>query len=337
MTLEPVDIETIANSLVPSFNSQYDNNEEFSIFTTLRYDPLIYSDNSVPLLDAIDENPLNASLFFLFNYHLEKLQRSGEFFSFKNINGLTESVLLRHLTNALQSKDRLTPHRIRITINREGEVDLTIGQISIDDPIITVFPKPNAPIPPVDWSSNELQKNDNESPITIQSSSLSVATIPYTLPYVVYVYPEFITPIPQTSFKTTIRDLHNKARAYFSIPAPGHPPKGKYTNTQDVLLKTGTKSNTSYLETSICSVFFHRLLTHPTNGSQSWAWVTPPLASGCQDGATRRWILDSFSGSKIDNKNECEVKEGYVGDLKDGEIIMVVNALRGIRLGIVKL
>lgn len=318
-----LDAEEIGGRLAPVIARHFENPPHFNLFTTLRFHPGLYPmDSPVPMLDAIDAIPLPQCMFFLLQYHLEKLQRSAKYFDFPSGSLSMENIILG-LTECLQDKDRLISYRIRVVLNKYGDLTFTPAELPVDNHLVTCVPQTNFDLQNV----GPIRGIENGVNLTLAPNMLPLSTDPLTEPWIIHVSPEAVIPNQFTSFKTTNRELHNHHRGLLGLPLPGHAPDAPsaYSNPQDVLLYTNTHH---VLETTIASIAVHRLIIHPTNGTRQWGWLTPPLSSGCQDAAVRRWLLDSgaVEESMID-----------VRSLKEGEIIMVFNAVSGIRLGQIKL
>lgn len=125
--------------------------------------------------------------------------------------------------------------------------------------------------------------------------------------YDVYVDPEPTMISPFTSFKTTNRAHYNAARQRM---LPGLNPHGY----EEVLLHN-TKNEVT--EGSITNVAFLR----------KDKWVTPLLPSGCLCGVTRHYLIkqDIITEGKI-----------LLSDVKDGEHILLFNAIIGVAKGIIR-
>lgn len=318
-------MEEIANRLLPSFEEHFKEPSHFNLFTTLRYHPGLYPmESHTPLLDAIDEIPLPESMFFLLEYHIEKLLRSAEYFEF-NSHYVTKEDILLGLTDCLNGKDRLLSHRIRIVLNKYGDltfspVKLPPDNLLVTDAIQTNFDIQNiGPIAPIHLNGS--------SKLSLLPNMLPISTDPLTDPWIIHLAPNPIIPNQFTSFKTTHREIHNHFRDLFNLPIPGKPSlkEREFTNPEDVLLYTSTNQ---VLETTIASIAVHRLIINPINGSREWGWLTPPLSIGCQDGSVRKWLIENG-----------EIREGMVElkSIKNGEIIMVFNAVSGIRYGQIRM
>lgn len=125
-----------------------------------------------------------------------------------------------------------------------------------------------------------------------------------------YLDTEPTTPSPFTSFKTTIRDQYNAARERFNI-VPG--------DQREVLL---FDSNGVVLEGTITSVAFWRKFKDPMTNETFFTWFTPKLSTGCMDGVIREHLLDTG-----------EILQGVIrkDELQDGEVVLLMNGLMGIK------
>lgn len=286
-------LESVADEISQSYLTKpFSEDSSFSIFTTLRYDPFTYT-GELDLFDALNATPLHHSFFFLLSYHVDKLRRAGEYFEFPTGN-LTTSVLLEHLTNALETADRLLAHRVKIIVSQDG-----------------VYGIEHAPLP----ESNTLTTDVPDYHQFQKAPTDHTSTLPGYLQtwtgWILYLDHEQSQPSTFTSFKTTKRDVYNMARSRLNI-VPG--------DRREVLLQD---NNNNVLEGSITSVAFWRQQKDPLSGDVSFRWVTPNLASGCMDGVIRKWLID---------KNH--IIEGVVSvkDLQDGEYVLLMNGLMGIKV-----
>ncbi|KAG0689449.1 hypothetical protein C6P40_004985 [Pichia californica] len=279
---------------IPNNNNNNNNNDDdsFTIFTTLRYDPSTYN-GPLNLIDAINSIPLDASFFYLLQEHIDKIQRAGEYFEFPTKN-LTISNLLNHLTNSLLLSNKLNSYRIKISISKSG-------LYSIDHSVLPKSHILTINVPQYD----EFQK------IPLNSISSIPAYLQDWEGWNLYLDKVQSQPTPFTSFKTSIRDTYNNARLRFNI-IPG--------DNREVLLQD---NNNNVLEGSISSVAFWRQLKDPFNKQLSFKWVTPNLASGCMDGVIRKHLLKSGL-----------IVEGIipVKELQDGEYVLLMNGLMGVKV-----
>lgn len=87
----------------------------------------------------------------------------------------------------------------------------------------------------------------------------------------------------------------------------------------DVLLYTPDLLLT---ETTIRNIALRRL-----SDSGSHVWLTPPLSTGCLSGVMRRYLLEQ---GKIVEARDGELSKK---DVKQGDVVLVFNAVEGVRLG----
>lgn len=64
-------------------------------------------------------------------------------------------------------------------------------------------------------------------------------------------------------------------------------------------------------------------------------WVTPAEGTGCLTGVMRRWLIDS--GKVVVDAEDARRKVLWKEKIKDGEMVLVFNAVEGCRLAVVKL
>lgn len=290
------ELENISNKIFKKYfehNYSFSNDDSFQIFTTLRYDPLTYNNETINLLEAINSDLLDKSFFFQLQGHVDKLRRSGDFFGFPTKN-LSIDILLFHLSKALSSIDKLIAHRIKISIDKNGNY-------SID----------YAPLPQTHILSTKVPNYDEFQKIPENSTVLIPRYLQEWKGWLIYLDKQQSQPTPFTSFKTTKREVYNNARARFNI-IPG--------DNREVLLQD---NNNNILEGSITSVAFWRQVKNPLTNEISFKWVTPNLANGCMDGVIRKWLIDNGS-----------IVEGIipVNELQDGEYVLLLNGLMGVKV-----
>ncbi|KAH3663598.1 hypothetical protein OGAPHI_004999 [Ogataea philodendri] len=104
-------------------------NKEFQVLSTVRYDPLLYS-GKLPLGEALTHTPLDKSLFFLFKYHVERLNRSIDYFKIPSPK-VTEAGLLSRLSEALQDKPKNQTYKLRVLIDKTGNTEVQAIPISV--------------------------------------------------------------------------------------------------------------------------------------------------------------------------------------------------------------
>ncbi|QPG75948.1 hypothetical protein FOA43_003334 [Brettanomyces nanus] len=244
---------------------------DFSLLTTMRYDPSLYR-GDLPLLDAIYQEPLDESFFFLIENHIRRINIARDFFEITDMGELTKKILLQHVTEAMKGLglDKVSPYKVRILVDKQGQIHLDL-------------------VGPIDIPLN---------------TSLDCAT---TFTAYLDTKPTVISPF--TSFKTTYRKAYNNAKAR-TVP--------ENTINTDVILYNTAGSIT---ESSFCNVALQRSVKNPLTGQETMRWVTPPLSVGCIEGTFRKYLMDK----EILYEAAVSVKS-----LKNGEVILLFNAVRGI-------
>lgn len=150
------------------------DSQDFEILSTIRYDPLLTDSVDSDIFEPTSEN---SKLFFLFDEHLHRLNFTLSYFEFGfEIN--RDDLLIR-LNQVIADLDKSNSYRIRVTVNKEGEVNITAQTTSQRYNLFDGF--------------NNLEN--------------------YTSPlWNVYIDTEPIPISPFTSFKTTKRDRYTEAR-----------------------------------------------------------------------------------------------------------------------------
>ena len=115
---------------------------------------------------------------------------------------------------------------------------------------------------------------------------------------------------PFTATKTTYRNHYAAARARFGLPDAGGPADVVLWNTKGMIT-----------ETSVRSVAFFR----------RGRWITPHESTGCLPGVTRRWLLEQ---GRVVADDQGLLSRGNV---QEGELVLVFNAVEGCRIAITRL
>jgi len=266
----------VVDSIVTKYLSKsYDwENADFDLLTTMRYDPSLYN-GKLELLDAIFEEPVDKSFFYLIDNHVRRINLGMKFFSFQDVGLLTREILLKHITEAMKQSDvdKLLPCKVRVLVDKTGQVKIDFRG-------------------PVDFPLNM----NFRTPVT----------------FTAYLDKEPTLVNPFTSFKTTNRTAYEtaKERTLSGITSK--------SSKLDVILYN-TAGNVT--ESTFCNVAFQRDVENQLTGEHSIKWVTPPLVSGCIEGTTRKYLMDN----KLLYEQAIPVKS-----LRDGEEILLFNAVRGI-------
>lgn len=264
------------------------SNENFQIFSTIRFDPLIYKGSPDDIPRAIDMIPLDESFFFLLDEHVGRLKRAGNYFGFP-VKSLNKNILLHHLSLALQNANKSIANRVRVFISNDGEYQIDFAPLPSSHQLSTEIP---------DYS--QIQKGNDSIPQYLRDWT----------GWEIYLDKETSTQSPFTSFKTTRRDTFNKARERFNI-IPG--------DNREVLM---IDNNDNVTEGTISSVAFWRQIKDSKTGEVIYKWITPHLGLGCMDSVVRKMLLDNG-----------QIIQGIVPTrhLKDGEYVLLMNALMGIK------
>lgn len=186
-------------SVVSQIEEQYINTEfntediEFEILSTIRYDPLLTDSVDTDIFEPTSDN---SKLFFLFDEHLHRLNFSLAYFKFEF--EVTRDELLLKLNEAISELDKSNSYRLRLTINKEGEVR------------ITAQPTPQ-------------RYNLFDGFNTLENYSSPLWTI--------YIDTEPIPISPFTSFKTTKRDRYTESRERMLPPSANAPQEVLLYNT----------------------------------------------------------------------------------------------------------
>jgi 4-amino-4-deoxychorismate lyase len=279
---------------------------EFQLFTTLRYDPLL-----IPLAsntEAWDRDLPSGSPFYMLPYHRDRMLQAAEHFGWnvaasriRGPVGLT--YLLEELSKVIDTKSA-EPLRVKALLDPDGNVKVESTPLQVLLSPHTLFPARLPPPPP--RSESEVGPNRlTGGPL----KSRDVQGYPeMDEPWVVVLDPGRTNPSPQTTYKTTSRDMYTEARDRADIKT--------FNEKKEVLLVSNRDQE--IMEGSLTSVYFWR----------DGRWTTPPVSSGGQRGTTRRWALE---------KGLCVEGAIKADSLIDGEECWISNGARGFIWGCVKL
>lgn len=147
---------------------------DFRLLTTIRYDPSLYK-GRLQLIDAVFENPLDSSFFYLLDNHIRRLNLERDFFEFNQVDLISKDTLLTHITKAMVEDeiDMLSPYKVRVLVSSDSKVQIDFKG-------------------PIDFNVN----NTFDTPISFDAYLDSQPTI--------------ISPF--TSFKTTRRNAYEDAK-----------------------------------------------------------------------------------------------------------------------------
>lgn len=98
---------------------------DFEIISTIRYDPLLIDlDTFTKILNDMNNEIDNSSLFFLFDEHYHRICFSLQFFKW-NFR-LTRAQFLKKLNESLAPLNKSNSYRIKVTISKRGEVKIIV-------------------------------------------------------------------------------------------------------------------------------------------------------------------------------------------------------------------
>lgn len=241
---DPKRLEAFAPA-IEQIQKQYINPEfnykdiDFEILSTIRYDPLL-TDSVDP--NIFEPNSDNSKLFFLFDEHFYRLKFTLAYFEFGF--EISRDELLFKLNEVIADLDKSNSYRLRLTINKQGEVKITAH-----------------------IAAQRYNLFDGFNTLENYTSKI----------WNLYIDSEPITISPFTSFKTTRRDRYNEARSRALDPNTDEPQEvllyntanqiteGSITNVafKTIDLKTGEEQwiTPPLASGCLCGVVRHLLLT----------------------------------------------------------------------------
>lgn len=204
---------TIAQIEDQYINSEFEIDDiNFEILSTIRYDPL--------LTDSVDPNIFeptsdNSKLFFLFDEHFHRLNFTLDFFKFGF--EIERDELLLKLNEVISGLDKSNSYRIRLTVNKEGDVKIT-----------------------AQLTPQRYNLFDGFNTLENYSSPL----------WNIYIDTEPIPISPFTSFKTTKRDRYTEARERMLKPNVEAPQEVLLYNTANQVTE-GSITNLAFKTTDL--------------------------------------------------------------------------------------
>lgn len=276
--------------------------DNFQLFTSLRYDPTLLSDDQSKYCAW---NSKQQSPFYMLDYHRDRMLRAATYWRWEKAVAAIEGPeglerLEAFLTEKTKPQSADKPMRLKVLLSQEGELGLESSHVPPITPA-NLFPQG---LPAPDSSGSE--SADTQTPPGQPQISP---------PYDIYIDDHLTRRSGYTHYKTTKREMYDQARQRAGL---------KPTDaTKEVLIVEGASG--SIMEGSLTTPYFWR----------GGRWVTPPVSekfsseigSGGQDGTTRRWALES------DLAVEEEVK---ARDVADGEAVWLSNGVRGFVFGRVR-
>ncbi|KAI1081146.1 aminotransferase [Whalleya microplaca] len=273
--------------------------EDFSIFTSIRYDPSLLNIPSEGFLNiGWNQRP---SPFYMLDFHRDRMLRAASYWGWTAaIEAISGESGLENLQSFLQSVVRHVtdgPHRIKMTLTQDGTLDHEISS----------FPETRL---------NNLFPDFLPKPTVEESAHVGEGKkIPFRDPvYELLLDSQITTKSEFTHHKTTKRAMYNDARDRCQV---------RPADKKEVLV---VNEDGHIMEGTISTPYFWR----------AGKWVTPPVpkrfdtsqGSGGNDGTTRRWALE---------RNITTEQVVLANSLIDGEECWISNGLRGFICGKVKL
>lgn len=232
--------------------------DEFSLFTSLRYDPQISEVRSKGLTQA-GWNFENESPFYMLDYHRDRMLRAATHWKWQPaIDALTGDQGLENLSQIAQAvvgSSLGSPLRIRILVTHEGRIECEKYNVP-EKPLEDLFP---TRLPPPD-STRKQGDPKRDQRYTLLVDGIETQRSEYT------------------HFKTTQRAMYDSARRRANISP---------TDAKEILIIH--QDSGSVMEGSTTTPYFWRngkWVTPPVAPKFSWA-----DGSGGQDGTSRRWAL----------------------------------------------
>jgi len=282
--------------------------QDFQLFTSLRYDPLL---TSLPInTEAWDSDVKEPSPFYMLPYHRDRLVEAAEHFgwtetadSLRGPEGF--ATLLKKLNDGLANLTHSqTPLRVRVLLNHDGSSRIETNPTPIST-VANLFP---SRIPPPKSAAQMNVSPLTGGVMTVGDGDAVHGDPPMDEAWDVLPDTKRTKPSPYTSYKTTSRDMYMAARQRVGIH--------DMVEKKEALIIS--EKDGEIMEGSLTSVFFWR----------DGKWTTPPVSSGGQIGTTRKWAL---------GKGYCVEGVVTVDSLTDGEECWISNGVRGFQLGKVKL
>ncbi|KAF7542318.1 hypothetical protein G7Z17_g11680 [Cylindrodendrum hubeiense] len=262
-------------------------NDEFSIFTSLRYDPRLLEVPGKGLIGG-GWNVENESPLYMLDFHRDRMLRAAEHWKWQAaINALAGDDGLRNLNRLLQEEvgsSQTDPLRLRIVISREGEIEIEKAHTA-ERPLENLVPER---LPPPESSPSEsVPRREGQFTLLVDHG---------------------VTPRSEyTHYKTTKRDMYDSARKRANISP---------TDAKELLVIN--KEDGSVMEGTIATPYFWRdgqWVTPPVATNFSW-----DDGSGGQDGTSRRWALlrglateQVVGADSLVDGEECWISNGVRG------------------------
>lgn len=264
----------------------------FQLFSSLRYDPILVSAANTKNGDGSLQY---AGPFYMLPYHRDRILQAAQHFRWTTvvscISGDAGLAYLAAQLSATVDVQSPRPLRVKVLLDQDGNITVETSPIGACVPLSTLFP---SRLPPPGQLTSGL--------------STALGDPEMEVPWVVALDPGRTSPSPETTYKTTSRDMYMDARERSGIKS--------FDEKKEVLIVSS--KDQGIMEGSLTSVYFWR----------DRRWTTPPGSTGGQIGTTRRWALE---------KGLCVEGVVKADSLVDGEECWISNGVRGFIWGRVSL
>ncbi|KAI1380909.1 aminotransferase [Hypoxylon crocopeplum] len=271
---------------------------DFRIFTSIRYDPILLEAPSLGLPNiGWNQKP---SPFYMLDFHRDRMLRAATHWDWTaaiaTISGGKGLDKLHIFLQSITSEVGSGPRRLMITLAKDGSLAHQISALP-EAPLNNLYPK-YLPVPTL---KSSMQAGDSKAPAKDPA-------------YEILIDSQATARSEFTHYKTTSRDMYNDARKRAQL-SPG--------DKKELLL---INEDGHIMEGTISTPYFWK----------DGKWVTPPVprqfdiseGSGGNDGTTRRWALERTLATE---------QVVLADSLVDGEECWISNGLRGFILGRVRL
>lgn len=298
-----------SKTCIITFETDIEMDNEFQLFTSLRFD---WSMKSLPDMHPrnLGWNSESPSSLYMLTYHRDRMLKAAIHWGWTEAAKVIEGEeglgrLNQFVTSTLEARigDRwgpdCEPMRVKVVLSKDGKLALEYSPVPATN-LANLFPE-QLPAPD---GHDDLRGSAGE-PRPLGPLSL-------TPPYDVYIDTDFTAPSEFTHYKTTNRDMYDRA-----CQRVGLKPSDA---TKEVLIVN--KETGVIMEGSRTTPYFWK----------AEGWVTPRVArsfeaqdgAGGQDGTTRRWALERNLAIEVGVK---------AAELVDGEAVWLSNGVRGFVTG----
>ncbi|EEU45440.1 uncharacterized protein NECHADRAFT_40658 [Fusarium vanettenii 77-13-4] len=262
--------------------------DEFSLFTSLRYDPKLQKLRQQGL-NGKGWNFENESPLYMLDFHRDRLLRAATHWNWQpaidRLSGVSGLQSLAQLINEAVKSPPGTPLRLRIVVSREG--DIKVEKFNVPEtPLENLLPS-RLPVPSSASLADEPTKSPTYTLLVDQTSTLRSE---------------------YTHFKTTKRAMYDAAGQRAGV-SPTDLAEVLVINQDDGSVMEGTRTTPYFWRDG-------RWVTPPISAKFSW-----DEGSGGQDGTSRRWALESrglaveqaVNVKSLTDGEECWLSNGVRG------------------------